>query len=100
MLRSHNQQDVELDFFTSFLDHAIKGETAYIDIVKPIILDAASLSRKEMKVTDLDRKGLNIKLMLFVNGSTNLAGVNIENLSQKLPMILELINESRKTTMA
>jgi len=49
MLRSHNQQDVELDFFTSFLNHAIDGETAYIDIVRPIILDAASLARDEKK---------------------------------------------------
>lgn len=100
MLRSHNQQDVELDFFTSFLDHAIKGEPAYIDIVRPIILDAASLSRKEMKVADLDRKGLNIKLILFDNGSTNLATINDDNLTQKLTSVLEIIKGSRKIAMA
>jgi len=100
MLRSHNQQDVELDFFTLFLNHAIKGETAYFDIVSPIILDAARLSRNEKKITDLDREGLSIKLVLFGSGSTNLATVNDDNLQQNLPMILEIITNSRGQAVA
>jgi hypothetical protein len=50
MLRSHNRQDVELEFFTSFLSHAIKHEQAYLEIVEPIILDAAKLARNETTI--------------------------------------------------
>lgn len=100
MLRSHNQQDVELDFFTSFLDHAIKGEEDYIAIVKPIILEAASLARDEKKIADVGRTGLNIKLALYKWGSTSLKPINADNLTQNLSTILSIITDSRTTTPA
>lgn len=100
MLRSHNQQDVELDFFTSFLNHAIDGEKAYIDIVTPIILDAASMAREEKKLAEVDRTGLNIKLWLYDWGSTSLTPINSDNLTQNLPLILAIINNSRKPATA
>ncbi|WP_295801228.1 hypothetical protein [Mucilaginibacter sp.] len=100
MLRSHNQQDVELDFFTSFLDHAINGEEAYIAIVKPIILEAARLARDETKIADVDRTGLNIKLRLYDWGSTLLMPIYADNLTQNLPMVLTIINNSRAAVTA
>ncbi|NVM64185.1 hypothetical protein FHW88_002513 [Mucilaginibacter sp. SG538B] len=100
MLRSHNQQYVELDFFTSFLNHAINGNQAYFRIVEPIILDAASLARHEKNIADIDRTGLNIKLFLFDWGSTNLQPINADNLNDNLPLILNIINDHRNTVMA
>lgn len=97
MLRSHNLQDLELDFFTSFLGHAIKGESQYIDLVSPIILDAVSLAKGEKQLYQLERTGLNVKILLIQNASTLLAGINKSNLSQSFKPILDAINQNRQT---
>ncbi|MGN6179085.1 MAG: hypothetical protein ACTHNW_07880 [Mucilaginibacter sp.] len=95
MLKSHNLQDLELDFFTSFLDRAIKGEEQYVDLVTPIILDAASLAKGEKQLYQLDRIGLNVKILLIEKASTLLSSINSTNLSQNFESILEAINGNR-----
>jgi hypothetical protein len=74
----------------------LKANPAYLDIVTPIILDAAQLARGEKKISDIDRTGLNIKLILFKYAPTNLAAIYDSNLNQNLPIILAALNESRR----
>lgn len=100
MLKSHNLQDLELDFFTSFLGHAINGEPQYLDLVSPIILDAASMAKGEKQLYQLDRVGLNVKILLIQNASTLLSGIDDHNLQQNLEPILDAINNNRKTVFA
>jgi hypothetical protein len=94
MLRSHNRQDVELEFFTSFLSHAIKHEKAYLEIVEPIILDAAKLARNETTILDIGRRALNIKLILLQCAATQLQAIDNSNWTEHLQLILTAITES------
>lgn len=96
MLKSHNLQDLELDFFSSFLEHAINGEPQYINLVTPIILDAASLAKGEKQIYQLNRVGLNVKLLLLQKASILLSGINDNNLSQNFESILNAINQNRQ----
>lgn len=59
------KQNTEPIFFQSFIKRAEKGEQAYIDIVKPIILDASEWANKRKTVIQLDRKALTVKLWLI-----------------------------------
>mgnify|MGYP003582756103 CR=1 FL=1 len=100
MLKSHNLQDLELDFFTSFLDQAIKGNVEYTNLVSPIILDAASYVKGEKQSFELERKGLNIKILLIQKAQDLLSHVNSGNLGQKFPEILDVINTNRHLSFA
>ncbi|WP_158825693.1 hypothetical protein [Mucilaginibacter lacusdianchii] len=100
MLRSHNIQDVEVDFFLSFLDHAIKGEAKYRDLVAPIILDVAQLAKGEKEIYQLDRVGLNVKVILLNTASDILKEVTETNLDTYLEALNSVINSSRQTVFA
>jgi hypothetical protein len=100
MLRSHNRQDVELEFFTSFLSHAIKHEQAYLEIVEPIILDAAKLARNETTILNIGRKALNVKLILLQCAATQLRAIDDTNWTDHLQFILTAITASDQDCMA
>ena len=50
------KQYTEAYFFDSFLKRAINGEEKYLEIIKPIILEAADFARKQISVMKLSRK--------------------------------------------
>lgn len=50
-----SKRDTEKLFFESFLERAIKGEQAYLDIVKPIVLEASKLAKGEISVMKVQR---------------------------------------------
>lgn len=100
MLKSHNLQDLELDFFTSFLDQAIKGNTEYIEIITPIILDAASFARGDKKSFELERRALNIKFLLIQKAPNLISNINTQNLVQNFQEILNVINSNRNLAFA
>lgn len=59
-----SKQNSEAYFFDSFLKRAIDGDERYLEIVKPIILEAARFARKQIDVFKLDRKAFSTKLYL------------------------------------
>ncbi len=84
------KQDTETLFFISFLERAIKGEKAYINIVKPIIFDAVDYAIGFIKITQLNREGLDQKLKL--QSFPKIKEVSIDNFTEILPEILEFFN--------
>jgi len=95
MLRSHSKHNSEIDYFSSYLKEAQSGKSAYIDLVKPIILEAASLARGETQIADLDRQGYNIKLLLNKWGHTAIAAITQQNILEQLPMVQCIIDGYR-----
>lgn len=58
------KQDSELLFFQCFLQHSINGDVSYLEIVTPIILEAVRFAKREIKITQLERSNLSIKLKI------------------------------------
>lgn len=58
------EQNKEKVFFMIFLERAINGDREYLNIIEPIILEAAKLKRGELSIYELDKKSLDIKLEL------------------------------------
>ena len=49
MLRSHSKHNSEIDYFSSYLKEAQSGKPAYIDLVKPYILQ---MKQTDFRVSD------------------------------------------------
>lgn len=58
------KQYTEAYFFDSFLKRAIDGEEKYLEIIKPIILEAVQIANKRVSVMKTDRKYLRFKIYL------------------------------------
>lgn len=58
------KQDNELLFFECFLRHSINGYVKYLQIVTPIILEAARFAKGEITIMQLNRHSLDIKLKI------------------------------------
>ena len=80
------KQDTETLFFISFIERAINSEKAYLDIVEPIIAEAVNLAIGSMKITELNRVGLDQKLKLQT--FPKIKEVSANNLIAMLPEIL------------
>lgn len=102
MLRSHNQQELEFDFFISFLEHAINGEQQYKNLVEPIILDVVKAANKEKEITQLERTGLSVKILLLQKASALLTELDKKGdfNTATLNKLLKIINENRQTVFA
>ena len=51
-------------FFKSFLEKALNGEEAYIEIVKPILLEASDYKNKKITLYEINREYFKWKLYL------------------------------------
>ena len=101
MIKSHNPQDQEIEFFVSFLNAAIGGQESYRTLVDPIIADAVRLAKKEADVYELDRVGLDIKLLLFQDAVEILKGINRDSITtDDLINVRKIITEHRHHALA
>lgn len=58
------KQYTEAYFFDSFLKRAIDGEEKYLEIIKPIILEAIECANKRISVMKMNRHYLGFKIYL------------------------------------
>ena len=72
------KQNTEKIFFMHFIERAIKGDREYINIVKPILVEAAQCKRKEITICQLTRHGCSTKLdLLDMEGLENITESNL-----------------------
>lgn len=101
MLKSHNQQELEFDFFISFLQHAIEGEDEYIKLVQPILSDVIQVVNQEKGISELDSVGLNVKILLSQKANSLFSGLSTDKLNRTIYNdILNVLNENKRHALA
>lgn len=101
MLRSHNQQELEFDFFISFLQHAIDGKSEYVKLVTPILSDVIQVVNHKKGISELDSIGLNVKILLSQKANSLFDGLTTENLNSSIYTdILHVLNENKNHALA
>ncbi len=80
----------ELEWFEHFINNAINGKEAYLNLVTPIILEAAQFAKKEINVFELDHKHLHSTL--FISNFESIKEATADNLM--LVEVVEYIKEN------
>ncbi len=57
---SHSYQEDAFDFFASFLQNIVNGNSLYKDLVKPIITNAHLLAKGDLSYYDISRNGYTV----------------------------------------
>lgn len=58
LISKRSNEYKQKQWIENFLERAIKGEQAYIEIVKPMLLEAARYAKKEIDIFKVNRKYL------------------------------------------
>lgn len=101
MLHSHSHLEQEFDFFATFLQNAIDGDSKYRELVNPIILDAQKLATKELDYFKVNRNSFDIIVFLAQKEPDFISQINIQSLTvADYKHILDIIKDQRSLILA